>query len=61
MASLVMLTGFAILAVPTGVVTAELGREISRQRQDHRRCAECGWEGHDARARFCHQCGTRLP
>lgn len=61
MASLVMLTGFAILAVPTGVVTAELGREISRQRQDHRRCSECGWEGHDARARFCHQCGTRLP
>ena len=61
MASVIMLTGFAILAVPTGVVTAELGREISRQRQDRRRCAECGWEGHDGRARFCHQCGTRLP
>ncbi len=30
MASLVMLTGFAILAVPTGVVTAELGRESGR-------------------------------
>jgi len=60
MASIIMLTGFAILAVPTGVVTAELGREMARVRR-HRRCAECGWEEHDFRANFCQQCGTRLP
>jgi voltage-gated potassium channel len=61
MASVIMLTGFSILAVPTGVVTAELGREMARTRTDRRRCGECGWEGHDSRAQFCQQCGTRLP
>ncbi len=61
MASVIMLTGFAILAVPTGVVTAELGREISKHRRSHRQCRECGWDDHDSRARHCQQCGVRLP
>jgi voltage-gated potassium channel len=60
MASVVMLTGFAIIAVPTGVVTAELGREMAIVRDNGRRCGECGWQRHDSRARFCQQCGTRL-
>lgn len=60
MASVIMLTGFAILAVPTGVVTAELGREMARHRQGHRHCKECGWNAHDPRARFCQQCGVQL-
>ncbi len=59
MASIIMLTGFAILAVPTGIVSAELGREISRRRSD-RHCHQCGWDGHDARARHCQQCGAKL-
>ena len=58
LATVVMLTGFAILAVPTGIVSAELGRSLGR---DQRRCAECGWTGHDPRAVFCLHCGTRLP
>lgn len=57
MATVVMLTGFAILAVPTGIVTAEIGRSMAR---DHRSCAECGLTGHDSRALFCLHCGTRL-
>jgi voltage-gated potassium channel len=57
-ASVIMLTGFAIIAVPTGVVTAELGRQM---RDDGRTCSECGWRGHDPRALFCHHCGQRLP
>lgn len=61
MASVIMLTGFAIIAVPTGVMSAELGREMSRQRRSLRRCAECGWDDHDTRARHCQQCGTKLP
>jgi voltage-gated potassium channel len=62
MASVIMLTGFAIIAVPTGVVTAELGRAMSRGGGGpRRRCNECGWEDHDHRARFCQQCGSRLP
>jgi voltage-gated potassium channel len=60
MASVIMLTGFAIIAVPTGVVTAELGREIGRSRRNQRICRECGWDEHDSRAHFCLQCGERL-
>ncbi len=60
LASMIMLTGFAILAVPTGFVTAELTREMRASGSDNRRCNECGWHGHDPRARFCHQCGTSL-
>lgn len=59
MASIIMLTGFAIIAVPTGIVTSELGREL-RDTRRRRRCHECGWTDHDPRARFCHQCGTDL-
>ena len=58
MASVIMLTGFAIIAVPTGIVTNEIGREM---RSRHcRRCKECGWEENDLRARFCQQCGVGL-
>lgn len=60
MASVIMLTGFAIIAVPTGVVAAEMGREMNRPRTDRRRCADCGQEGHDPGALYCQQCGTRL-
>jgi len=59
MASVIMLTGFAIIAVPTGIVTSELGREIEAARPQ-RRCKECGWDDHDARARHCQQCGVKL-
>jgi voltage-gated potassium channel len=58
MASVIMLTGFAIIAVPTGIVTHEIGREM--RARNSRRCKECGWEENDLRARFCQQCGVAL-
>ncbi len=61
MATVIMLTGFSIIAVPTGVVTAELGREMARVRRRDVRCASCGWDEHDARALHCQHCGARLP
>lgn len=60
MASIVMLTGFAIIAVPTGIVTAEIGREMNVIRLDHRRCGECGTVGHRPQALFCALCGQKL-
>jgi len=60
MASIVMLTGFAIIAVPTGIITYEIGREIEGTRRQARRCRECGWNTRDQSARFCQQCGTAL-
>ena len=63
-ASFMMLLGWGILAVPTGIVTAEL----SAHRNDRRRgaarparaCAACGSTGHEADARFCKDCGAAL-
>lgn len=58
-ASLVMITGYAIIAVPTGIFTAELFGGM-RRRGEARQCASCGEIGHEVKARHCHHCGMRL-
>lgn len=59
LASVVMILGYAIIAVPTGIVTSELtaarGRGHSRQA-----CPACGREGHDDDATHCKYCGAAL-
>ncbi|QOY93199.1 ion transporter [Massilia sp. UMI-21] len=64
-ASFMMLLGWGILAVPTGIVTAEMTARRSDRRHGLPRalfaCAECGATGHDADARFCKNCGAELP
>ena len=61
LASFIMLSGFAIIAVPAGIVTSEIGMGCYRSlRMDSRRCRECGWQGHDPSAKFCKQCGCGL-
>jgi len=61
-ASFVMLLGWGILAVPTGIVTAEMTtRRLSEEPAARRSCAACGSQAHAARARHCQDCGARLP
>lgn len=60
MASIIMLTGFAIIAVPTGIVTSELNRRATAAEVDRRCCGECGCIGHLGAAIYCHQCGREL-
>ncbi len=58
LASIVMILGYSIIAVPTGIVTAEMTRiktEVSTQA-----CLECAADGHDPDALFCKYCGTKL-
>jgi len=55
-----MLTGYAIIAVPTGIFTAHLATELSRQRS-LRNCDQCGRSGHDTDAVWCKFCGAELP
>jgi len=59
LASAVMIIGYAIIAVPTGIVTVHLAqtekRNISTQA-----CPECSAEGHDMDAKFCKYCGAKL-
>lgn len=57
LASVIMLLGYAIVAVPTGIVTVELTRDRDRAR---RRCTACGAPDHDPDARFCKKCGNAL-
>ncbi len=60
LASFMMLTGFSIIAVPTGIVSAELGKNLQQVGMDRRRCPDCGWTGHDPAANFCKHCGQKL-
>lgn len=60
LASVMMLTGFAIIAVPTGIVTAELHRNMEEVNMDTRKCEGCGYEGHDPKALHCKMCGHSL-
>jgi voltage-gated potassium channel len=60
MACVIMLTGFAIIAVPTGIVTSELGRGGKGPDADQRVCPECGFRGHPPIAVYCHQCSQPL-
>lgn len=57
-ASFMMLLGWGVLAVPTGIVTAEL--TTRRLRRSERRCAACGSGGHTEGARYCQDCGAEL-
>jgi voltage-gated potassium channel len=60
-ASLMMLIGWGILAVPTGIVTAEMtAQRFGIKRATERTCDACSSRGHDADARFCKNCGAKL-
>ena len=58
-ASLAMLTGYAIIAVPTGIISAELITEMQRERR-RIRCNNCEKSEHEADAQYCRHCGTAL-
>jgi voltage-gated potassium channel len=59
LAVVLMLLGYGIIAVPTGIVTLELSRaEMSAV--STQACPTCGLEGHDPDARFCKRCGSSM-
>lgn len=60
LASVVMVLGYGIIAVPTGIVTVELAQATSRGAISTQACPQCAGEGHDLDARFCKHCGARL-
>lgn len=59
-ASAIMLMGYAIIAVPTGIVTTEMALAMRKAEQKQEACPGCGREGHDANARYCKFCGEKL-
>jgi voltage-gated potassium channel len=60
-ASLMMLLGWGVLAVPTGIVTAEMTTQRLQRPPTTRTCHRCLSEGHEADAKFCKDCGAPLP
>ncbi|MCK6504872.1 ion transporter [Myxococcota bacterium] len=60
LASLVMMLGYSVLAVPTGIVTVEIAQAARMQGRLGQACPGCGREGHEPDARFCRHCGTAL-
>ncbi len=59
LAVIVMLMGYGIIAVPTGIVTLELSR-ANQPQVSTEACPQCGRQGHDLDARHCKYCGAPL-
>ena len=59
-AALLMITGYAILAVPTGIVTAEWAMQNNQRIISTQSCPQCSSEGHDVDAKFCKYCGADM-
>ncbi len=60
-ASISMITGYAIIAVPTGIVGAEISRQMNHpQDYSNRSCKNCSAQVHTSDARFCRICGEKL-
>ncbi|WP_262016823.1 ion transporter [Serratia liquefaciens] len=58
--SVLILVGYSIIAVPTGILTAYMSQELQRSRE-RRNCEQCQRGGHETEAIFCKYCGSRLP
>ncbi len=60
LAATVMILGYGIIAVPTGIVTVELAQAARRHELTRQSCPSCSAEGHDPDALFCKYCGAKL-
>ncbi|HKJ78938.1 MAG TPA: hypothetical protein VKA10_05360, partial [Prolixibacteraceae bacterium] len=59
LASVVMILGYAIIAVPTGIVTAEMINP-SKSTDNTQTCPNCLHSSHDDDAKHCKKCGAKL-
>ena len=60
LASVIMLLGYGILAVPTGIVTSEMAFSLRQKQSTKKICNHCDYKKNDADARFCKICGDEL-
>lgn len=59
LASIMMLLGYAIIAVPTGIVSLEMYRQREKERTAGTKCPDCK-SRNDYSAVYCNQCGNKL-
>ena len=60
LSAVTMLLGYTIIAVPTGIVSAQMHCEIHNAHTDRYRCPHCGKGGHKDDAAYCWHCGSSL-
>lgn len=60
LASMLMIAGYAIIAVPTGIITVELTKNKTQEKNISICCKNCLSEDHDTDAEFCKKCGDKL-
>ncbi len=62
LAALIMILGYAIIAVPTGIVTAEISKTMYGSKSNvKKKCTNCGQKNHEKKANYCKNCGEVLP
>lgn len=59
LASIIMIFGYGLIAVPTGIVSVEIARN-SLDKFTTQSCPQCSAEGHDSDAKYCKFCGAEL-
>ncbi|GAB3947887.1 ion transporter [Spirosoma harenae] len=59
-ATIIMLLGYVIIAVPTGIVAVSLTAASKKQEISTQSCPNCGRQGHDPDAVYCKYCGSQL-
>ncbi len=60
LASTIMILGYGLIAVPTGIYGAEVMRVSMKENESRRVCSSCQSRGHDVDAIYCKRCGSEL-
>lgn len=59
-ASIVMILGYGIIAVPTGIVTSEMSKIEHKTHTNTQHCPHCDADKHLDNSKYCHNCGEKL-
>lgn len=60
LASIIMVLGYGVIAVPTGIVGAQLSKNDLKNTNSTQACPHCMEEGHHTEAQYCYKCGEHL-
>ncbi|MEN8907139.1 MAG: ion transporter [Clostridiales bacterium] len=60
LSSVIMITGYSIIAVPTGIVSVELNKTYKEHGISTQTCINCYSQNHDIDAKYCKYCGKKL-
>ena len=59
-ASVIMILGYAIIAIPTGILSSEMTKSNQELQENTQVCSNCSKDNHKEKAKFCFNCGSLL-